>query len=434
MKLFNKKSERMMKISAMTILLLMSLFFFVMTMNGSAAPIQEEKNPRDAAPPKSWAFSRINITFNDDSTITYQRQTTVENSSIQDPRILHFLAEAAITTHDEILLLTRTEFPSTADAAWNNSLEAFRNSSMVEEYNRTFLSLQGVTLMDRDILGISNTVLEIFEFQQDNSKIFVIEQFFLIRETTAFIMGLQDSETFNFGRNSIQLGKLTDFQLHVFYSKEPNQPAQVNEEVLIRAPGGPLEYNSVTKGYVGSIHLTDFQPELLGSYERQFTRASQRVVLTFQLPAKQRISYGFDSEYTSKVDVSALETNKIHVEKNLATFIYDTGDWIPNTITINSVIPLLAQFEATDYLSWAVSGIIGIIATLKGLPVLFKRLSMGKMKKKLHLAATTGELDKIDQYLNEAREKFLKGKLSARQLENIEIEALMLKKVKTGDS
>ena len=255
--------------------------------------------------------------------------------------------------------------------------------------------------------------------KKDEPK-YIISQQVILRETTAFISAL--SEPFKFDNNFIELGSLHDFNFKVLYQKNVvngKLTENYHEDLKLVSEGSPLTYVGSSKGYQGDIYFTDHQPEPLGNFPRQDVK--QTIVYKFTLPSGQSIHLGYDPTYSNSLDNS--NANTATISGSSFSLSFNTGDLLPNFISVSSDTPLLNQFSITDYASWALAILTGIVAILRGLPFYLQRRSTRGIRKNLRKLASQNKADAISKELVEAYNKYIGGKLSLNQYKSIKEES-----------
>lgn len=118
-----------------------------------------------------------------------------------------------------------------------------------------------------------------------------------------------------------------------------------HENLKLVANGSPLSYVSGTEGYQGDIYFTDHQPQLLGNFPRQ--DVNQTIVYKFILPSDQAIHLSYDSIF-SGIQSSA---SFAKISGNTFTLTFNSGDLMPNYVSLTSDTPIFLQFSITDYAS-----------------------------------------------------------------------------------
>ena len=376
-------------------------------------------------PITGYAYSTINVTL-DDSGIVYERNTNLQAPVDWNQSVTLFSAVLTLTTHGDLLIDFEVEY----DPVGFSNYQAYNFS--VYHYKQDYGLLTKIVQVPMTLLGItseafllkSSTVYSTITKSYEPK--YILSQQLIIRETSAFIAAL--NEPFKFDNNFIELGSLHDFNFKVFYQKNVIDSKVVehyNEELKIVSEGSPLSYVSSSKGYEGDIFFTDHQPQPLSSYPRQ--NVNQTIVYKFVLPSGQSISVGYDPLYNNLVDTKV--TGSASISGNTFSMSFNSGDILPNYVSVSSNTPLLAQFSITDYASWTLGILTGLIAILRGLPFYLHRRSTKSIRNNLRKLATQ---NKNDDFLNEiklAYNKFLNGKMSLSQYKSIkeESEALLNK-------
>ncbi|MHA2298037.1 MAG: hypothetical protein ACXAEU_18825 [Candidatus Hodarchaeales archaeon] len=374
------------------------------------------------------AHSNINITFDEEST-KYSRETHIWDVQT-DPgmELLRYNAFAHFTTHEDILFDFHLEF-NTTHFEWNNNFTNFNNSFIVKDYRQEYLAIRHLSPIEVDLLDVGPEQFDVgndtrFDPENPQNKIssFFINHQVIIRETTAFILALE--EPFRFDLNNIQLGQIKDFQLHVFFEKELKI---YNEYLTLSAVGSPFVEVSATKGLSGIIRLgEDYNPTEVHKLFRAFGSADQTIEMQFNLPKEQLLSYRLD--YGEFEDQKDLFTSSIPITtRNTISFSFETNDWMPVGIIIDTSVPIWEQFSVTDYLSYAASATIGLIALLKGLPFYFRRRGIGGLRKKLYNAASINDWVAFDNVLNEGRDRQMNRKMSSDQYRSLISESDLLR-------
>ncbi len=368
------------------------------------------------------AHTTVNITLTD-TTTTYKRITDFPNPE-EEPGIRRYFAIAKLTTHSDIFLRFNVEF-STTD--WNGNFDLFKNSSLVDDF-KNYQALKQLIPFNISTLDIEVSSLELHhENFSETEEFFVIEQMMVLRQTTTFLIALP--EPFMFDLNRLELGQLSDFHYESEYvNDEESSDRHVHEEVRIKAPGTALDYIPSTQGYSGFVYLTPSQfdtPEPVPRYQRYFTDSSQDITLSIKLPVRQTISFDFDSVYKTKVSDGERDNSK---EGNIATFMFASDSYLPHYIKLSSYTEFLAQFSLSDYFSIGLSGLIGLITVVKGIPYFFRRRSFNNFKKSLHGAVEEKDTTKFESLQEKALNDFMRGKLSASQVEEVRSVVQLLKR------
>jgi hypothetical protein len=375
---------------------------------------------------EGWAFNSINVSFTD-SRVQYVRNTHVIGAVPTEPSILFYHVVAELTTHADLFLQINIQFkPNTF--MWQNYTE-FINSGLIDDYNRTVRALLDLTnhrvrtsFFDISAREFTTDFFDFPEYNPENDsftieKRYQISDLMILRETSAFILTLD--EPFPFDINNIQLGDLSDFRYEVNFVNEGEIPF-LEEKIRLTTTGGPLSYVLKTNGYTGTVYFNQFHPETLSNYTKHPLDVKQQMFYAIKMPSGQELSYSFDSEYQSRV-----EKQEMNVESkgNTIWLFFESGDVVPQYVKLDSKtpeIPLLQQFSVQNYASFALSGLIGLVTILKGLPMLLNRRSTGKIKSVMRKSMKANDYKGIQSSLNQAFEKFSAGELSLNQYKEIQ--------------
>jgi len=413
------------------ILMIVSVVSFSSVLNVSGFQGDEPLDPVFIPPtrPTGWADNAIEVSLSG-SGITYERQTFVEVASPTDPTIFLWSAVVELTTHSDLLVQIRLHFDPDE---WNNNFQTFLNSPRIQnDYfnnSKAFNDLLRVPI-DDSFFGISSrsfrTINDVFFNQEENKpeSTFVIEERIVLRETSAFILAL--NEPFPFDLNNIQLGTLTNFRYEILFETQ-GTTSVTRESVKLSSAGGPLELNSKTSGYSGTIAFSQFDTQELGNYSSPNVEGGQILAYTIELPSGQEIdsaSTSFDTEFTTRLanQDEGFEELDMESQSNFMWFWFETGDLVPQSVSFQTappVIPIFEQFSTTDYLSFGASGLIGLLTVFKGLPAYLHYRSSGKFRSKLARTMRDGKHQEFQAIQDDVFNKFSSGKLSLRQYNDV---------------
>jgi hypothetical protein len=366
------------------------------------------------------AWTNVNVTLSGTETI-YERYTGIDNVEVGGD-IKRYSAIAKLTTHADIYFEIIAEFSGSNETEWNGNYTLFKNSEELKFF-KNFNALQDIVPVDISLL--ENTTSSFGTWEEEDhpeyGKIFGIEQRIVLRQTTVFLLSLP--EPFQFDLNKLELSQLSDFhfQSEYFHDEETNQ-SFVFESVRIKAPGSVLEYVRNVKGYTGTIYLTGWEPEDVPRYQRQFADVPQDILLQIKLPNEQEISFSFDSKYTDNPQTSK--------SRNIAIFEFPSDGKLPYYIKITSQTPFLEQFSVTDYVGMAFGALAAIVTSFKGIPYFLNRRSFNKYKRGLHNAVENDDVSEFKILQEKALNKYMSGKLTATQFEEVRQEVQLLKKYK----
>jgi hypothetical protein len=411
--------------SSIYIIISLILFFSVFNAVGFVTKESQVNSIQQDGPETDKAFTDINLTLFED-TVIYERTTNTNPTEIppelENARRTEVIV--TLTTHSDLMLTFFGEFY--ADQ-WNDSITVFKNSTLVNRYEnfeplkRLVPDVDNITLLE-----LTRSSLRIEARNETPSNLFIIEQSVILRQSTAFILALH--EIFQFDRNKIELSQVTDFFLRSEYvSFEGDEFKHNSESVRIKAPSTILDYITSRKGYSGRIYLSNWEePEPVPPYFRGYGVIPQEIRVSITLPTGQNeVSYKFDINYTQEVSTSEFD---IVNSRNSISIMFPSDSYLPYYIDLDSSTPLLEQFSLSDYFSMFIGLLAGLFTLLKGLPYYLNRRSFNKYKKALHLASEKGTTTDFEKVQTEIKEKFLKRKLSASQLEDIKKEIQYLRK------
>jgi hypothetical protein len=374
-------------------------------------------------PNNQTAFTVINVTISEDSTL-YTRRTFIDSAQ-EYPGIRRYSAIGKLTTHGDIFLRFNIEFLPTS---LNQTFAEFKNSTTVNDY-KNFIALEqlvpfNISLLEKTTDSFETRQEIFYNFEtKTNHTFYTIEQMVVLRQTTTFLLALR--EQYQFDLNKLELGQLSDFHflMEYFNDEDMGGGLHVMEEVRIKAPGSPLEYITNTKGFSGLIYLTQWDVDRVPQYTRHFAHADQNIILEIKLPREQEISFDFDSHYKTEVSSGEQVNSK---KANKAVFEFDSDAILPHYVKIDSLTPFWAQFTLADYLSVGVGALVGLISVVKGLPYFWSRRSFGNFKQSFHSAVDNpSQFEALQQ---KALNRYMSGKLTSSQFEEIRSEVRMLKK------
>lgn len=372
-------------------------------------------------PEEGVALTKVNVTLNSDETI-YQRRTNLPKAEDIGIAILHYSSIAKLTTHGDLYFEIFAEFSADNDTEWRTNYTTFKNSPEVRHF-KNLNALQEIVPINISLL---ENITSSFSTWNDSNHpeygvLFGIELRVVLRQTTAFLLTLP--EPFQFDKNKLELSQLSDFHFesNYHYDKASDQ-RDVEEIVRIKAPGSILEYIPAVKGYSGTLYLTSWEPEVVPRYMRQFADAQQHIILQIRLPVQQDIDYSFDSKYSE----NPLTTKS----GNIATFEFPPDGKIPHYIKINSQIPFLEQFTLTDYVGMGFGALAALVTTVKGIPYFWNRRSFNKYIKGLRTAVEKGDMSGFKELQEKAVNKYVGGKFSTNQFEEVRKEIQMLKRLR----
>ncbi|MHA2245989.1 MAG: hypothetical protein ACXADY_13585 [Candidatus Hodarchaeales archaeon] len=364
------------------------------------------------------AWTNVNVTLSGTETI-YERNTGIDNVEM-GADIKRYSAIAKLTTHADLFFEITAEFSGSNDTEWNGNYTQFKNSEDVQFF-KNFKVLQEIVPVDISLLENITSSFGTWEepSHPEYGKIFGVEQRVVLRQTTVFLLSLP--EPFQFDLNKLELSQLSDFhfQSEFFHDEETNQSFAF-ESVRIKAPGSVLEYIPNVKGYTGIIYLTPWEPEEVPRYQRQFADVPQDIMLQIKLPNEQKISFSFDSKYTD----NPMTTKR----RNIAIFEFSNDGKLPYYIKISSQTPFLEQFSVTDYIGIVFGGLAAIVTSFKGIPYFLNRRSFNKYKRGLHTAAERGDGAEFKMLQEKALNRYMSGKLTAIQFEEVRQEVQLLRK------
>ncbi|MFX1507474.1 MAG: hypothetical protein ACFFDC_15430 [Promethearchaeota archaeon] len=372
-------------------------------------------------PEEGVAITNVNVTLDSDET-TYQRNTFLPKVEDIGIDILHYSAIAKLTTHGDLYFEIFAEFSAGNDTFWQINYTRFKNSPEVRHF-QNLNALQEIVPINISLL--ENITSSFSTWNESNhpefGALFGVELRVVIRQTTVFLLTLP--EPFQFDRNKLELSQLSDFHFESFYHyNKDRDEREAQEKVRIKAPGSILEYKPAVKGYSGTLYLTSWEPEEVPRYMRQFANAQQHIILQIKLPVQQDIEYSFDSEYSE----NPLTTKS----GNIATFEFLPNGKIPHYIQISSQIPFLEQFSLTDYVGMAFGALAALVTTVKGIPYFWNRRSFNKYIKGLRTAADKGNMSEFKTLQEKAVNKYVGGKFTTNQFEEVRKEIQTLKRLK----
>ncbi|MHA1713107.1 MAG: hypothetical protein ACTSW4_03560 [Candidatus Ranarchaeia archaeon] len=245
----------------------------------------------------------------------------------------------------------------------------------------------------------------------------------MIRETTAFILALD--EPFRFDLNNIQLGQLEDFKLQVFFDK---QHRVYDESLCITAVGSPFEEVTSTKGLTGTIKFSEeYQPTQILMLNRAFGSVNQSIIMRFNLPKEQTLRYTFDfGQFEGQQSFFTTEVTR--PTKNSISFSFNTGNWMPIGVKIDSYPPLWEQISVSEYLSFAGSLVLVMLTIVKGTPYYLRRRRINKLRRKLYSAAADNDWTSFEAVMSDASEKHINMKITAEQFKSLYFDSNLLKK------
>ena len=372
-------------------------------------------------PEEGVAHTKVNVTLNGDET-TYQRKTFLPKAEDIGIEILHYSAIAKLTTHGDLYFEIVAEFSTDNDTEWQTNYTRFKNSPEV----RHFKNLNVL----QDIVPINISLLEnitsSFSTREESDhpefgRLFGTELRVVLRQTTVFLLTLP--EPFQFDKNKLELSQLSDFHFESIYHYDKDLDVRIVDEIVrIKAPGSILEYIPDVKGYSGTLYLTGWETEDVPRYQRQFADAQQHITLKIKLPVQQDIDYSFDPEYT--------ENPLTDKSGNTAIFEFPPTGKIPHYIEISSQIPFLEQFSITDYVGMAFGALAALVTFVKGIPYFWNRRSFNKYVKGLRTAVNKGDMEGFEELQEKAVNKYVGGKFSTNQFEEVRKEIQILKRLK----
>ncbi len=372
-------------------------------------------------PEEGVAGTNINVTLNSAETI-YHRNTFLPKAEDIGIGILHYSAIAKLTTHGDIFFEIVVEFSTDNTTDWQSNYTQFKNSQQVKDF-KNFDALHDIVPVNISLLENITSSFSIWEEPNhpEFGRLFGIEQRVVLRQTTVFLLTLP--EPFQFDRNKLELSQLSDFHFEsVYHYDKENDERSIFELVRIKAPGSVLEYIPAVKGYSGIIYMTGWEPEDVPRFQRRFADARQHITLMIKLPIQQDIDFSFDSQYSDNP-----LTNK---RGNIAIFEFPPVGKIPYYIKITSQIPFLEQFSLTDYVGMAFGALAALITTVKGIPYFWNRRSFKKYIKGLRTAVDKGNMSEFKLLQEKAVNKYVSGKFSTNQFEEVRKEIQTLKRLK----
>ncbi|UCG01379.1 MAG: hypothetical protein JSW11_17390 [Candidatus Heimdallarchaeota archaeon] len=372
-------------------------------------------------PEEGVANTNVNVTLNSDET-TYQRNTFLPKAEDIGIEILHYSAIAKLTTHGDLYFEIIAEFSTDNDTSWQSNYTDFKNSPEVRHF-RDLYALQDIVPVNISLLENTTSSFSTWEEPEhpEFGRLFGIEQRVVLRQTTVFLLSLP--EPFQFDRNKLELSQLSDFHFEsVYHYDKERDEREIFELVRIKAPGSVLEYLPAVKGYSGIIYMTGWEPEAVPRFQRQFADARQHITLKIKLPIQQDVDFSFDSQYTK----NPLTTKN----GNIVTFEFPPDGKIPYYVKIDSQIPFLEQFTITDYVGMAFGALAALVTSVKGIPYFWNRRSYNKYIKGLRSAVDKGNMSEFKLLQEKAVDKYVGGKFSTNQFEEVRKEIQMLKRLK----
>ena len=372
------------------------------------------------------AQSQINITL-DENSMQYERETFV--TDIDTPmgfELIRYNAYAIYTTHEDILLNFHMEFNTTL---WNGNFTLFNNSQVVRDYELEYIAIQHLTFVEVELLDVGPEMFIVQNgtfFDPENpteeKEVFFIDQRVVIRETTAFLLSLD--EPFRFDLNEIKLGQIQDMQLEVFFDKDHGV---YDERLRLSAEGSPLDSVTSTNGLSGVIRLSeDFSFQEVPKFNRAFGSVNQTIRMQFTLPAEQTLTYFFTyGDFAAEIGLFA--TDVVEDSKNSMTLEFTTDDWMPVGIAVSTFIPFWEQITLTEWVSYIGSGIIALFTVIKGIPFFLRWVRLGQLRKHLYKAARSKDYGKFNDVMKYAQEVHLKRKITADQYRSLLFERTILK-------
>lgn len=432
------------KLNYLLVLLFFFLIFSLFLINIPANRIQADianLNQIEQPENQNFAETQLEIDLSAEST-TYKRETIATVSGIYLPGDLFrtYRIIADLTTHNELYLQFTIEWNADSPL-WNNNFNFFRSSPIVNDYNNSYEALKQLVQNEEivEVLKISSRSFRLHsstipEFDTitksvSNQSIFVIEEKIIVKETTAFVLNL--FEPFKFDLNDVQLGSLSNFKFESEFNINDGTNAFIHESLQLSASGSLLKRNTTTKGYNGELRF-DYDTRNLESYRRAFTELPYDVNWKITIPSDQQIkSIEFDTEFLGQADNNVDEIGGINPDqKNLLEFNFKTDDLVPASVIFSTnppVVEIWAQISLSDYLSFAGSVFIGLIAVVKVIPFYFSRRSTGGYKKKLHKTVLKNNWKEFEQIKQDSLDRYLKGKISLGQIESILNEVKIIK-------